>query len=358
MNGRFDPLAWVRPEIRRLKAYAVPDREGFTLLDAMENPYSWPADLESAWLSRLKGMSLNRYPDPQAVALKSRIRQVMGVPKDCKLLLGNGSDELIQLMAMAVAGEGRYVLAPEPSFVMYQMISVYTGMSYAGVPLNQDFSLDLAAMREQIEVLNPALIFLAYPNNPTGNCWSREDIETIIELAPGWVVVDEAYAPFAQKSMMDSLSRYRNLLVMRTLSKVGLAGLRLGYMAGAADVIAEIDKLRLPYNINSMTQVSADFALENIEVFDAQADEIRERRGRLIESLNGMDGITAYPSEANFVLFRTPEGQTGRLFSSLLSAGVLIKNLSAPGLLADCLRVTVGSEADQQKFLTALKQAL
>lgn len=348
---------WIRPEIRSLSAYHVPDRTNLVLLDAMENPHPWPGPLAQQWLQRLSRAEINRYPDPQAHALKTRLRAVAGVPDGAELLFGNGSDEIIQLICMAVSAAGRVVMAPEPGFVMYRMTATACGLGFVGVNLRGDFSLDMPAMREAIARHQPAVLFLAYPNNPTGNCWSDADIGELIRLAPGLVVVDEAYEPFARRTFLSRVGQYPNLVVMRTLSKLGLAGLRLGYLCGAPEWLTELDKLRLPYNINTLTQLSAEFALEHVDVLQAQADGIRALRATLIDRLNAMPGFTAYPSDANFVLFRTPPGRAGALHAGLLKRGVLIKNLSRPGLLADCLRVTVGSAQEQTRFLEALETA-
>jgi len=351
---------WIRPEIRALSAYHVPDAADLIKLDAMENPYGWPEDMVEDWLERLRGVAINRYPDPSARALRARLGEAFDVPPGMDLLLGNGSDELIQILAMAVAGPGRVVLAPEPSFVMYRMIAQFIGMEYVGVPLAaDDFSLDMPAMTAAIERHRPALIFLAYPNNPTGNAFDADAVREIIAMAPGLVVVDEAYTAFAEDSFMPRLVDFPNLLVMRTVSKMGLAGLRLGLLAGAPAWLRELDKLRLPYNINVLTQASAEFALERKAVLDEQTDRIRHDRGLLHAALSELPGLTVYPSQANFILFRTPMGRADQLFQGLRDQGVLIKNLNgAGGVLTDCLRVTVGSAEENAAFLKALRSAL
>jgi histidinol-phosphate aminotransferase len=351
---------WIRPEIRALSAYHVPDAAGLIKLDAMENPYSWPDELIHDWLRTLAAVPLNRYPDPGAAALRRRLRAAFGVPEETGLLLGNGSDELIQMLAMAVAEPGRTILAPEPSFVMYRMIATFVGMEYVPVPLRAaDFGLDREAMLEAIGRHHPAIVFLAYPNNPTGNQFAEDDVRAVIEAAPGLVVVDEAYAAFADHSFLDELRRNDNLLVMRTVSKMGLAGLRLGLLAGAQRWIEQLDKIRLPYNINVLTQASAEFALQHKAVLDRQTAAIRRDRELLLEALRQLDGVQAFPSQANFILFRTPPGTADRLFVQLRADGVLIKNLSgAGGLLADCLRVTVGRPDENRAFLAALSGAL
>lgn len=347
---------WVRPEIRALAAYHVPDPGDLIKLDAMENPYPWPDALVDEWLERLRLVSLNRYPDPGARALKARMREAMGVPDGMDVLPGNGSDELIQMILFTVTAPGRVVLAPEPTFVMYRMIGTVAGMDYVGVPLRkEDFALDPAAMAEAVARHRPAVVFLAYPNNPTGNLFDEAAVRRIIETAPGLVVVDEAYAPFAQATFMDALAEYDNLLVLRTVSKMGLAGLRLGLLAGSPGWLAEIDKTRLPYNLSVLTQVSGEFALRHRTAFEEQTLRIREDRERLLDGLGRIPGVTAYPSRANFILFRVPAGRAEAVFEGLKARGILIKNLDGQHpLLADCLRVTVGTPEENAAFLEAL----
>lgn len=348
-----------RPEVLKLSAYKVADATGFIKLDAMENPYQWPAEITEQWLDVLKKCALNRYPDPAASELNALLKQVNQISEQFSVLLGNGSDEIIQLLLMALPPDA-CVLAPEPSFVMYKQISVSLGLNYHSIPLQaDDFSLNLPAMLESIKDLQPAVIFLAYPNNPTANLFAVADIKQILEAASGLVVIDEAYAPFADATFMGELANYQNLLVMRTLSKLGLAGLRLGFIAGHAEVIEQLDKIRLPYNINILTQASCVFALSQPNLFTPQTETICQQRAELLANLNSLEGITAYPSAANFILFRTPAGKADSIFAGLKQHGILIKNLSPQqGLLSDCLRVTVGKPEENLAFFNALVEIL
>jgi histidinol-phosphate aminotransferase len=350
---------WIRPEIRALSAYHVPPARGFVKLDAMENPYGWPPELVQAWLETLRSVELNRYPDPGATELADALCRTMQVPPDMQLVLGNGSDELIQMLALAVSAPGRVVLAPDPTFVMYRMIAEVAGMRYQAVALADDFSLDSHAMQAAIEAHAPAIVFLAYPNNPTGTLFGTQAVEDVIRAAPGLVVVDEAYAPFTDASFMPRLGQFSNLLVMRTVSKMGLAGLRLGVLAGPPEWLGEIDKTRLPYNINVLTQTSARFALQHKALLDEQAARIRADRADLLRRLSSLPGVQPWPSEANFILFRVAAGSADAVFESLREQGVLIKNLNpAGGRLRDCLRVTVGTVDENAAFLEALGKAL
>jgi histidinol-phosphate aminotransferase len=362
MSNRIHDL--VRPEIRALSAYHVPSAAGLIKLDAMENPYVWPEALRDDWLEALRETALNRYPDPQGRALQHALREAMGIPPDMGLLLGNGSDELIQMLALTVTAPGCKVLSLDPGFVMYRMISLFAGLDYVGVPLRaDDFALDLDATLAAIEREQPVLIFIAYPNNPTGNLFDADAIARIIDAAPGLVIVDEAYAPFTDHSFLSRLGDWPNLLVMRTVSKMGLAGLRLGYMAGPPEWIEQIDKTRLPYNINVLTQASATFALRHRHVFDAQTAAIRTSRAQLMNDLGAIHAETGifkpFPSDANFILARTAPGRARSVFDGLHRRGVLIKSLDgAHPLLADCLRLTVGTPDENAALLKALRETL
>jgi histidinol-phosphate aminotransferase len=349
----------IRAEIRALKAYVVPPADGLIKLDAMENPYTWPPAMVDAWLEVLRGVALNRYPDAAAGALNQRLHECLAVPEGMDILLGNGSDELIQIILLALAQPGATALAPVPTFVMYELIAKAVNMKFVGVPLTDAFDLDVAAMRAAIAQHRPAVIFLSYPNNPTGNCFSSAAIEAILSATDGLVVIDEAYHAFAGKTYMDRLGSFDNLLVMRTLSKQGLAGLRLGVLAGDPAWLREFDKVKLPYNVGILAQATAAFALNEQAVLDEQAARIRADRETLMRELKTLPGIRVWPSQANFILFRVESGGAARVFEALLVAGVLIKNLAATGgALAGCLRVTVGTPSENAAFLQALRVAL
>ncbi|MEH6822765.1 MAG: histidinol-phosphate transaminase [Motiliproteus sp.] len=349
----------IRPEIRALSAYNVPPATGMVKLDAMENPYSWPDAVKQAWLDKLAQVEINRYPEPQAQAVKDGLRRVMGIDAEFELLLGNGSDEIIQILAMAIAGEGSCVLAPEPSFVMYRMIATFCRIDYVGVPLDSRFDLDLAAMLAVIDARQPALIFLSQPNNPTGNLFSVEKIRRIAEASTGLVVVDEAYTAFTDTDSLHLLNDYDNVLIMRTLSKVGLAGLRLGLLVGRPEWLAELEKLRLPYNINVLTQASAVFALDNFELLQQQTQRLRADRAELLLALQALPGLQVWPSEANFLLVRIIEKPVIEVHEGLKQAGVLVKKLDgAHPSLAGCLRVNISTPPENALLLDVLQPLL
>jgi histidinol-phosphate aminotransferase len=320
----------------------------------MENPYVLPEEVRRELAGVLARVEANRYPDPEPGKLKDALARSMGVPAGMQVMLGNGSDELIQIMALALARPGSAMMYPAPTFVMYSMSAAYTGMKAVPVPLRDDFSFDAAAFIARMKAERPALIFIAYPNNPTGVLYPEEDVAAVIRAAPGLVCVDEAYHAFAGRSFMGRLGEFPNLVVLRTMSKLGLAGLRLGYLAGRPDWIEQLEKLRPPYNVGILTQAAALFLIERLGVLEEQAARIRADRSTLGPALAALPGVKVYPSQANFFLIRVPDAQ--KAFDALKRQGVLVKNLH-PGL-ENCLRVTVGTPDENRILLAAMKEAL
>jgi histidinol-phosphate aminotransferase len=348
------PEKLLRPEVLAMSAYPVPDATGMVKLDAMENPYPLPPELRRELAERLARLELNRYPEPNPRALRELIAQRMGVPPGMEVLLGNGSDDLIQVVTLALARPGAAMMFPSPTFVMYAMNAALTGMRAVPVALREDFSLDRDAFIAAVREVRPALVFLAYPNNPTGVLYPAEDVAAIVRAAEGLVVIDEAYHVFAQASFLPRLGEFPNLLVLRTLSKVGLAGIRLGYLAGPRAWVEQLNKVRQVDNVNVLTQAAATFVLEHLEVLEAQAARIRAERAVLADALAALPGLRVFPSHANFLLVRVPDAP--RSFARLRAQGVLVKNLH-PGL-AGCLRVTVGTPEENRILLSAMKEAL
>jgi histidinol-phosphate aminotransferase len=347
----------IREEIRALSAYHVPSSEGLVKLDAMENPYPLPPALREVLAQRMSELAVNRYPDANPEKLKATLKQVMGIAEHAEVLLGNGSDEIIQILALAVNRPGAVILGVEPGFVMFRMIATFTGMQFVGVPLNADFSLPREKLLEAIAQHQPQLIFLAYPNNPTGNCFDENVMEAVLQAAPGLVVVDEAYFPFTPQSFLHRLLLHPRLLVMRTLSKLGLAGVRLGFLSGPATIIHELEKLRLPYNISVADQMVVQEVLNHPEVLREQCHQIVQDRKILFDELCQIPEVEAFPSQANFILFRVGNAQA--VFDGLKARGILVKKLcGAHPLLTGTLRVTVGTPLENSQFLKALKDTL
>jgi len=351
-------LAAIRPDVRAMSAYPVQSSAGLIKLDVMENPFRLPAELQQALGRRLGAVAINRYPAERTRELALALAAHAGMPEGCDIVLGNGSDELITLLSMAVSQPGACVMTPLPSFVMYEHSARYQGLGFVGVPLRaEDFELDGPAMLAAIAQHQPALIYLAYPNNPTGNLWDRAVIEQIIAAAPGLVVMDEAYQPFAAADSMGWLRRHPNVLVMRTMSKFGLAGVRIGYLMGRSELVAQIEKLRPPFNIGVLNAEAGLFALEHAEVYAAQAAELRAQRERVLAALQSLSGVQVFPSQGNMLLARVADAAA--TFAAMKARGVLIKNASsAHALLANCLRITIGTAEENTAMLAALKESL
>ena len=350
----MNPQELVRPEILALQAYHVADAEGMVKLDAMENPYPLPPALRRELAEALARVDLNRYPEPTGRKLRALIGRKMNVPQGMEVLLGNGSDDLIQIVSLALARPGAAAMYPSPTFVMYSMNAIFTGMKGIAVPLREDYSFDADAFIERMQAEKPALVFIAYPNNPTGVLYPEEEVARVIRACPGLVVLDEAYHVFARRSFMPRLPELPNLVVVRTLSKLGLAGIRLGYMAGRPEWIREFNKVRQAYNVNVLTQAAALFVLERLQVLEEQAERIRADRAALGEAIAALPGTRVFPSEANFFLVRVPDADA--TYASLKRQGVLVRNLH-PGL-ENCLRINVGTPDENRILLTALREAL
>ncbi len=351
---------WLRPEILALCGYHVTPAAGLVKLDAMENPYSWPEELRAEWTRSLSAVTVNRYPDPEAADLKAALRNFLQIPSSLSVMLGNGSDELLQIVMMGLCRPGSKIVVPEPTFSMYRILAETLGMHYVGVPLQaHNFELNVQAMQEAVQAHEPALLVLCYPNNPTGNLFDADAVAALVEAAPGLVLIDEAYFHFARRSMLPALAGNDNVLVLRTLSKLGLAGLRVGLLAGPHPWLQEFEKIRLPYNINVLSQAATVFMLEHAEVLEAQAAQILADRERLLDELQGRHGrVQVWPSATNFLLLRI-KGAGQSLSKGLIQQGVLVKNMHGThALLEDCMRVTVGTQEENAAFVTALDACL
>ena len=351
----------VRQDVQSMHAYAIQDSRGLVKLDAMENPYRLSEALQRELGERLGRVAINRYPGRCVADVVAALAECVELPAGCRLMLGNGSDELISLIAMACDVPGAAIVAPLPGFVMYEMSARLQGLGFVGVPLTADFELDEAAMLAAIERHRPSITYIAYPNNPTANLWSESTIDAIVAAVGaqprGLVVFDEAYQPFASRSWMQRMAAKEHVLVLRTLSKFGLAGVRLGYLAGAASLVDEIDKLRPPYNISVLNAEATLFALEHADEFARQAAAIRAERERLQRALAALPGVRPYPSEANMILVRVPDAK--RAFEGMKLRGVLVKHVAGlHPLLAGCLRLTVGTPDENGLMIEALQASL
>lgn len=340
----------VRPSVRRLTAYRVNETRARIKLDAMENPFPLPEAVRSEIADAAKDALINRYPDPSARALKTSISEMWGIPAQW-MMLGNGSDELIQAVVLAFGGP---VVSPVPSFAMYGITAAALSQKFVAVPLQRDFSLNPDAVIKKAREVCAKVIFLACPNNPTGNRFSDDAVSMILNKSGASVVIDEAYYSFSGRTWLSELPHHRNMIILRTLSKIGLAGLRIGILAAAEDVVEELNKVRLPYNINTLSQAAASIVLRHRDILDSQISLLISERERLYNGLSAIPGVKVYRSETNFILIRTDKDATA-IYKRLKEAGILIKDLNSPGLLRNCLRITVGTPAENDEFLSAFR---
>jgi histidinol-phosphate aminotransferase len=359
-NGAARYARVVRQDVRSMHAYAIQPSDGLVKLDAMENPFHLPPALQDELGRRLGQVPINRYPTRCVGDVIAALSRYVALPAGCRIMLGNGSDELIALLALACDVPGATIVAPVPGFVMYEMSARLQGLKFVGVPLTAEFDLDFDAMLAAIDEHKPSLTYIAYPNNPTANLFDERAVEHVVAAVAaqdGLVVFDEAYQPFSSRSWMPKVGSLPHVLVLRTLSKFGLAGVRLGYLAGPAALIDEIDKVRPPYNIGALNAEATLFALEHADEFARQARVLRDERARLQRELAALPAVTPFPSEANMILVRVPDAAAA--FAGMKAHGVLVKNV-APlhPLLAGCLRLTVGTPEENTKMIEALRASL
>ncbi len=352
--------ATIRQDVQSTHAYAIQPSAGMVKLDAMENPFALPPELQRELGERLGRVAINRYPVACVADLAAALKAHIALPPGCGLMLGNGSDELIDLLAVACDVPGATVLAPLPGFVMYEMSARLRGLRFVGVSLTADFELDEPAMLAAIEQQRPAITYIAYPNNPTANLWDDAVIDRIVAAVgrqSGLVVFDEAYQPFASRSWLQRMAAHDHVLVLRTLSKFGLAGVRLGYLCGPAALMEQIDKVRPPYNVSALNAEAALFALQHADEYARQAALLCEQRAQLMAALQALPGVRPFPSEANMILVRVPDSK--RAFDGLKARGVLVKHIAGlHPLLANCLRLTVGTPPENAQLLRALQESL
>ncbi len=354
----------VKRDVLELKPYQVENIQCRIKLDAMENPYHLPESLMVKILEGVKRLEINRYPDPSASRLKNIISAQTGISTD-SIIIGNGSDELIQMVLTVFGEEGDKVLFPAPTFSMYGIIAKSLSLKTEVIPLGEDWELPLDKFLHEIERIKPKVIFISYPNNPTGNCFDGESILKILERAQGIVVIDEAYYDFSKKTFLPYLKEYKNLIILRTLSKIGMAGLRVGYLMADKEICKELNKVRLPYNSNSVSQEIASIILENRAEINRQIEAIISERERLIDELKGIKDIKPFPSETNFILFKLVVSEASltvkdgkEVFSTLADSGILVRNFGSDSYLKDCLRVTVGTHKENNEFLDVIRKSM
>jgi len=345
----------VRAEVAGQQAYSIDDIPAEIKLDANENPYRLSPRIKTRLFSAMRSVDLNHYPEPGSGSLRRAYAKHFGVGDDM-ILVGNGSDEAIAILCTAMARPGSSVLIPVPTFAMYRIASLNNGYRVVEIPLDDRGDLDLDAMKAAMKAEEPAITFLSYPNNPTGGCFSADRIEDLIRMSPGLVVVDEAYFNFSGRTFLPLLSRYDRLVILRTLSKIGLAAMRIGFLIGSPALVAELNNVRLPYNLNALSQVAAAFYLEHEPAFLEQSAKILRERERLIRSLRSIPGVRIWPTDANFI-FLGCNSREDDVYDALLRKGILVRKFGRPGGAAG-IRVTVGTRKENGEFLKGLRSVL
>jgi histidinol-phosphate aminotransferase len=352
--SRINLMGLVRDTIKGLKAYHVENLGEGTKLHANENPYSPSPELLNEIFSRLDILELNRYPDPDCKNLRKAISFKTSAPIE-QIIVGNGSDELIQYLMQVLCNEGDTIAFPDPTFAMYGITAQCLGLNPISLPLNDNWDFEAQPALEILAQHKARIVFISYPNNPTGNCFSEREIQKVIEQFKGIVVLDEAYQDFSGKTFLEQMKKHNNLVIFRSLSKIGLAGLRVGYGIFPVELVEQINKVRLPYNSNSVSQLVATELLNNFTVVQNQIRSILDERDRLMDELSKFSSIIAYPSNSNFILFQACKGGEN-IFNSLKENGILLRNLGSHPRLKDCLRITVGTKQENDQFLNRLRE--
>jgi histidinol-phosphate aminotransferase len=349
----IDLAKLIKENVRSLKPYAVENIQSEIKLHANESPFPPSKELHELFIISLKKFQLNRYPDPDSKNLKQSIAKKLATNTE-QLVIGNGSDEIILLLLQVFCNEGDTIIIPDPTFAMYAIISQSLGVKTINVPLNSDWDINANQILETADKNSSRLIFLSYPNNPTGNCFSETEVRTVIEEFNGIVVMDEAYYDFSKKSFVREINKHNNIVVLRSFSKIGLAAMRVGFGVANTVIIQEINKVRLPYNSNMLSQSFAEHLINNFEQVQTQINYIIDERNRLIAELGNVESITVFPTDSNFILFQT-KYPANELFYHLLYNGILVRNLSSHPKLNNCLRVTIGSKVENERFLSEVK---
>ncbi len=339
----------VKKKVRSLKPYQVENIDCEVKLHANESAFPPPPEILKLFEETFQSCSLNRYPDPDCQELKSVLSDQHQVPPE-QFMIGNGSDELIQILLQIFCDPGDSVAFPDPTFAMYAIIAQGMGLSTQSIPLDENWDFRAEAFLDAIKKQPIQIVFFSYPNNPTGNCFSSTEIQKVIENFSGIVVVDEAYYDFSRKSFLNELSNHNNLIILRSLSKIGLAALRVGYGMADPKIIEQVNKIRLPYNSNTLSQLFSAKLLNQFAPVQKQIDQIIEERQRLTETLKGFSALTVYPSDSNFTLFRVNQ-KSGEVFKRLMEKGILVRDLGNHPRLDNCLRVTVGTREENDRFL-------
>ncbi len=353
--SRIDLMELVRDKIKTLETYQVENQNEGIKLHANENPYPPPPKLLNKIFQQMDDLELNRYPDSDCSELKKVIANRTGASVE-QIIIGNGSDELIQHLMQILCNEGETVAFPDPTFAMYSITAQCLGLNPASFPLNDNWDFDASSVLKILGKHQAKIVFISYPNNPTGNCFSEREIQQVIEQFKGIVVLDEAYYDFSEKTFLEQMEKHNNLVILRSLSKIGLAGLRVGYGIFPIILAEQVNKVRSPYNSNSISQWFASEVLSDFALVQNQIDSILEERARLMDELSKLSAVVAYPSNSNFILFQVAKDGE-KVFNNLKANGTLLRNMGSHPRLKNCLRVTVGTKQENDQFLNQLRKA-
>ncbi len=343
-----------RKEILREKAYHLDAHPEAIKLNQNELPYDLPPELKTELLQRLNQLPLQRYPLPQPSRLKERLAGMLQVnPR--QIQISNGSNVMIQALTLAASVGGK-VMVVDPTFSVYEIEGKILGNRVIQVPLaKKDFGFPLKKFLQGMKAQKPRLIFIPNPNAPTGNLFPREDLLEVVSKAKCPVIIDEAYYQFSRKTLLPELGGFPNLIVLRTFSKgFGLGGVRVGYLVAHEEIAQQVEKVLLPYCLSTVSEAIAHFVLDHLSHFVSVVEEVRQERERMAVEMSLIKAIHVYPSQANFILFRTKNAK--KCFDHLLKHGVLVRDVSNKDLLKNCLRVSVGRPEENDEFLAALEK--
>jgi histidinol-phosphate aminotransferase len=368
----MDPLRHVKPAVRGIAAYTLTLREAPVKVNQNENPWDLPDAVKRRVVERALARPWSRYPDFDPKELLAALARFSGWRED-GVLAGNGSNELIEALLLVTVGAGTRVVIPEPTFTLYAHMTTILGGEPVRVPLVParrpegpavpvslaGLGYDVAALLRAGRDSGASVTIVCSPNNPTGNSLPLADVERLCRESDALVVVDEAYHEFARETVVPLLERHPNLVVLRTFSKaMALAGLRVGYLLASPELVREVNKARLPYNLNFFSQAAALAALEESEVLEASVRRLVRERERLLAALGDVPGVRAWPSRANFFILELLDADPKAVFASMLRRGVLARDVTSYPMLSRCLRVSVGTEEENDAFVRALGTAL
>jgi histidinol-phosphate aminotransferase len=351
------PLKGVKAEVLRTRAYTLRAHEAEIKLNQNENPYDFPDDLKDEIFRLFRQRQWSRYPDFVPDGIRARLAEFAGWHKD-GVLIGNGSNEVLLAALMVLVGSRSRVAIPAPTFTLYGLMSRILGAKVVEIPLNADLSYGVDRLIAGACEARAKVLVVCTPNNPTGSVLAESDVKRILDSYPGYLLLDEAYYDFCGQTAIKLLGSYPRLIVTRTFSKaMGMAGLRIGYLLAHPDLAAEIAKAKLPYNVNQFSLTAIQVVLDHPDRFRPAIDRILAEKARLAAELRQVPGIKVYPSGANFFLIELPI-PPGTVFEDLYRTGVLVRDVSSYPMLSRCLRVSIGTREEDDRFISSLRDSL